>query len=223
VGTINPTLPTLGQPNVTEDPDLLNALTAILNEFNGNVDEANLKAAVKTALGLSDGTTSRRGKAIVPGTDTRANAAYGLLGTPDQVTVDLPANGLLGIAYEATWRESVASAGRAAIFLNGNQLKFPVQGQAAPQVQETDVNLGGGGFTNIWTPLSTNVAGIRTVIDPDSGVSYTGDVATGQPIAGGPCYVFAAAGTYVVSVQYKASAGQVDVKDRKLWVWTMGF
>ena len=35
--------------------------------------------------------------------------------------------------------------------------------------------------------------------------------------------VFAAAGTYDISVQFKASSGSVTVKNRKLWVWTMGF
>lgn len=35
--------------------------------------------------------------------------------------------------------------------------------------------------------------------------------------------LFAAAGTYDVSVQFKSSSGTVTAKERKLWVWTMGF
>src|SRR5262245_222410 len=55
---ISPTLPTIGQPNSTEDPDILSALTTIRDEFNGNIDNANIKntaaiAYAKLALGNS--------------------------------------------------------------------------------------------------------------------------------------------------------------------------
>jgi hypothetical protein len=61
-------------------------------------------------------------------------------------------------------------------------------------------------------------------------VPYTGDVTTGQIVGtvsaaglGGPCYFFAAAGTYTISIQVKASSASVTIKNRKLWVWTIGF
>ena len=63
--------------------------------------------------------------------------------------------------------------------------------------------------------------------------------ATGQPVTqavytmnassgvigpwGGFTFAFAAAGTYTVSVQFKASSGSVTASNRKLWVWTIGF
>jgi hypothetical protein len=40
---VNPTMPTPGQPRGGEETDLQNAVQAILNEFNGNIDSANLK------------------------------------------------------------------------------------------------------------------------------------------------------------------------------------
>jgi hypothetical protein len=46
---------------------------------------------------------------------------------------------------------------------------------------------------------------------------------TGGRVGAGPLYVFAAAGTYTVSVQFKSSSGSVTAKVRKLWVSTIGY
>jgi hypothetical protein len=40
---------------------------------------------------------------------------------------------------------------------------------------------------------------------------------------GGPVKVFAAAGTYDISVQFKTSAGTLSVKNRKLWARAVAF
>ncbi len=50
-----------------------------------------------------------------------------------------------------------------------------------------------------------------------------GGAAGSSMYAGGPAVLFAAAGTYDVSVQFKASSGSVTASNRKLWVWTVGF
>lgn len=50
MGIITPTLPTPGQPRGSEETDVRNALTAIVNAINGSLDLANLSAAAKTAL-----------------------------------------------------------------------------------------------------------------------------------------------------------------------------
>lgn len=42
---INPTMPTPGDPRGAEEADLANAVQTLLNEFNGNIDNANIKAA----------------------------------------------------------------------------------------------------------------------------------------------------------------------------------
>lgn len=42
---INPQIPTIGQPNSTEDQDVANALTTIVATINGGLDTANLAAA----------------------------------------------------------------------------------------------------------------------------------------------------------------------------------
>jgi hypothetical protein len=50
------------------------------------------------------------------------------------------------------------------------------------------------------------------------GQEYTADYGPG-----GVCYVFAAAGTYDVSVQFKASSGSITAKSRKLWVSSVDY
>lgn len=46
---INPTLPTIGQPNSTEDADIVSAFTSIINAVNG-LDDTNFVAANKDGL-----------------------------------------------------------------------------------------------------------------------------------------------------------------------------
>lgn len=182
-------------------------------------------------LGLSD-STIRRGKSIIATTEVRNNTAYGTLATPDQVAnIVLPTDGLLAISYQATWQETNVGAARAAIFLNSNQLRYADGTTASTNLQETPT---AANAANQDHPLSTHLQGIKAVGGGGSS-AYGGDVTTGQVIGmtidasagstflGGPCWVFAAAGTYTVSVQFKASAGTVTVKNRKLWVWTIGF
>lgn len=49
MGTINPSIPTVGQPNSTEDVDIRDGMTTIRDEINGNLDNANIKNAANIA------------------------------------------------------------------------------------------------------------------------------------------------------------------------------
>jgi hypothetical protein len=67
--------------------------------------------------------------------------------------------------------------------------------------------------------LTSHIAGLVSV----AGTGNTTEVTTGQVVGvvgswGGFAVVFAAAGTYDVSVQFKSSVGSVTVKNRHLWV-----
>lgn len=178
----------------------------------------------------------------IPTTETRTNTAYGKMPTADQVAnVEVGPNELIVVVYQATWQESVLAAGRASIFIGANQAKVVVDSSIAPQVQAAR-QVGAGG-QNVDLPLSTFQAGLAS---GDSG-TYPGDVTTGQIVGtlgkaagagyelsgttaqgpaglplGGACLLFAAAGTYDVSIQFKASSGNVVAKNRKLWVGVMG-
>lgn len=46
---ISPALPTIGQPNSSEDPDTITAFTAILGQINGGLDNTNIAAAAGIA------------------------------------------------------------------------------------------------------------------------------------------------------------------------------
>jgi hypothetical protein len=159
---------------------------------------------------------SQMKKSIIPTAESRNNAAYGTLPTPDQVTVVLPTDGLLKILFQATWQESVTNAARAAIFIGANQLVASTTAAATPPVQAASLSPTGSGVDALLTTTVSGLSGAQ------SAANYTGDLTTGQLVgsttAGGPCFVFAAAGTYVVSVQFKASSGSVTAKNRKLWV-----
>lgn len=175
-------------------------------------------ASINVAGGFNEGANVRRGKCIVATEESRSNVAYGLLTTPDRVqNVVLPADGLIIIRYEATWKESVNDAALAAIFIGATQLKY-MDGIAtiSPQAQETDTDYGG---TNTFLLMGTFSLGLKSAGQG----SYPGTATTGQNFGlGGPVEVTAAAGTYDISVQFKASSGSVTVKNRRLLVETYG-
>lgn len=214
-----------GQPN---DADQVMAnLNTLLGLVNGNLDDVNLSAALAAVLGVTQGSTKRRGKTITATAESTGSTSYTTLTTPDEVTnIVLPTDGLLFVAFQALWRETVDGAARAALFLGSNQLKGQKVGDAAPAVQEAE----GPGNANIWTPLATGAEGLAGRAG-SSNTSSGSDVTTGQVVSydattgapGGACCIFAAAGTYTVGVRFKASSGSVEVKERKLWAWTLGF
>lgn len=206
-------LPEIGLGDVTQDPLIRTALSNTLNWAKGKVGEANFEAAVASTYlpGLVQ-------KSIIATEQVRTNTAFGVLGTPDEVTLTMPENGLIAIAYQATWKESVGKAARAAIFIGANQLL--TANNPAPAVQETVERAGAAETFNV---LATAAGGLAHY---DSSTGYTGDATTGQLVgstgtAFGPCVIFAAAGSYKISVQFKASSGNVTVKSRKLWAWVV--
>lgn len=165
------------------------------------------------------------GKSIIATEESRTNTAYGLLTTPDSVrNVVLAEGGLLAVGFQGLWKSSVASAGLAAIFLNSVQVV--AGGAVTNDPQEVDAN----STANTYVNLMTHGGGL---MDSNSGVANPSHATTGMilgngsaadvPNYGGVCYIFAAAGTYDVSVRFKATSGSVTAKERKLWVWTQPF
>lgn len=246
MGLITATVPTVGAPRETEEADVTTALTALFGLVNGSIDAANiasaagitgaqlaaaagitgaqLAAATQAALGLN-GASVRRGKSIIATEESRTNTAYGTLTTPDQVSgVVMPTDGLIFVTYRALWKNSVASAASAAIFLGANRVAA-AESAGAPTYGNTGAT--GGASVGVYSGLVTAGAGLV------GGASGTGDanVTTGQfvgvpvgtAVDGGATVIFAAAGTYDVSVRFLATSGTVTVKDRRLWVWSMGF
>ncbi len=224
-------LPTIGQPNASEDPKTRSALSELQTILTAGVDETNLVVALLQKLGLNSGSQVGRGKSIIATSESRTNVAYGTLTTPDRVTgIVLPTDGLIAVAYQATWQESVLNAARAAIFIGATQMSKIFAENASPTLPDTP--LSGTVGAAVDRPLATFSGGLASLTN--GGGAYTGDVTTGQAIGsfqgagvifnnGGPVYIFAAAGTYDVSIQFKSSSGSVTAKNRKLWCWSIGF
>ena len=193
--------------------------------------------------GLSDAGGVRRGVSIIDGSESRTNAAYGLLATPDRVSgIVLQEDGYIEIDFLAIWESSVADAGRAAIFIGENQLKID-RGTVNPVTQAAWLNTVSGS-AGIPTVLGTAPQGL--VSGGTADVITSDPVSTGQVVGASPVYsgnievdgtpvtvsdlfiggsvkVFAAAGTYDVSVRFKSASGSVTVKQRKLWVRALGY
>jgi len=146
---------------------------------------------------------------VVATEETRENVAFGTLTTADEIkSVVLPTSGIIFLQFAALIKSSVAAAGRAAVFLGANQLKKTAT--TTPEVAEEAT--AGTGFTT----FSASSSGLNNTLQ---GTSF---VTTGQTIGGAGAYIFAAAGTYNISIQYRATSGSITAKERKLWVGVMG-
>lgn len=148
---------------------------------------------------------------VIAKEESLVSATYGTLATPDEIKeVKVPENGIVLIGYSAKFKSSVSGAGAAAIFLNANQLKeytTEPKDAATGTTATTFRNL-----TSSWRGLSTASAGEATGADVTTGQLI------GSSLIGGLAAVFLAAGTYTVSVRFKASSGSVSAKERRLWV-----
>lgn len=156
------------------------------------------------------------------GLETRTNVAYGLMPTvPDRIqNIVVPTGGKLRVDFAAIWNNSVAGAGRAAIFVGANQIKRMPAAGGAPTVQEASI----GGSSTSDSYLLTGAGGLITNTGGGAGTAInaitTGlilanDAATPQGLA---CDIWVPAGTYDVSIQFKSTSGNVNVKERHLWV-----
>lgn len=216
---------TAGQPeNVNQLNANLNALLAGVNA----VDTSQLdSSSVLVPAGLTGGGVTRRGVIATATAQNTTSSSYTTLSTADQVSnVVLPSNGILVVGFHGTWSETVSGAARAAIFIGSNQLKVSTTAGGAPVVQEAAT---GGATSSADYLLGTSTIGL---IGQGQTSAYSGNVTTGQligtslagsGIGAGLSYIFAAAGTYTVSVKFKTSSGTVSAKNRCLWVATMGF
>lgn len=226
-------LPTIGSPNSSEDPKIRSALSELQTVLTGGTDVTNLSTATLQFLGLTNGAQVGRGKSIIAADGTRSNVAFGAVSNgPDVVTnVVVPVDAILVVGFEAIWAQTGAGDATAAIFIGANQLKTGASAGGVPTVQQVAQT---GSTNDGW--LHTTSIGL--VAQSQAGPAVTG-VTTGQVIAhegtgggggpsniaagGGLTFISVANGTYDVSVQFKNTANIVHVKNRKLWVWTIGF
>lgn len=203
-------LPRLNQTGANEWSDVQANDEAIATVVNGELDNTNIAAGANIARSKLEAAAQGVGgewyaPKVIATEESRTNVAFGTLTTADEITgVVVPTNGKIIVSYRAHVKSSVAAAGVVAIFIGANQTKTTT-------ATALEVSTSGTGFNTLRTAgesLATTA-------------SETADATTGQLI--GPALeFFVAAGTYVVSVQYKASSGSITAKERKLWVEVHG-
>ncbi|MGH9961574.1 MAG: hypothetical protein ACREBC_31360, partial [Pyrinomonadaceae bacterium] len=178
------------------------------------------------------------GKLAIPTSQTLTSTTFDTQDTPDLISnVVLPQDGVIAVLFSALLESSVADAAEAAIFLNSNQQKAWETANrvavtiAAPSNTTAGIAVGvttsaHGLFTHTLTtsdmgPSVTTGQSVSVLSDSGTRISINGAHVSGYPIGiqGGPCYIFAAAGTYEVSIRYKASSGTAIALERKLWAW----
>lgn len=203
--------------------------------------EVALTEQMAATLGLTSSTGTRRGKSIIatqqqaPGASFTGLAAYGLLATPDRVSgITLPTDGLIFVAFQAQWgvMASTVFAGdeymEVGAFLGATQITRHTGAAATPSPMTAQLPILNG--ESKWNALASTPSGFATINPartPGNTPNVTGDVTTGQAIGaemgGGFFAVFAAAGTYDVSIRFRTYNAEGYVRNRKLWVWTAGF
>lgn len=189
-----------------------------------SVGPENLREGVFTAANIANGTITNAKLAaeakpfkwyppcIIATEQEIAPTTYETLATPDIVeSVVMPTNGLIEVNYYAQATAGSTGTGVAAgIFLGANQVK------AGPLAAEATIN--NAAFKDLVTGTTSGLV---------YGTETSALVTTGQMVGGvsgsGSVKIFAAAGTYSVSIKYKHTSGiGMKVKNRKLWVTTHG-
>jgi hypothetical protein len=196
-------MPVVGSPHASEDPKIRNALIALRNTINGNLDADNLANGAVTAdkladalakaLGIDNAAVDGRGFSQVATSQSTSSASYVDLGTAGpSVSIDVPADGFVAVYAEATLTPS--STGAAIVGL-----------------QEA---------TDLATPktiltLGANLSAQTLATDPGT---ITGVDKSVTP--GGLLLIPATAGRRTYKLQYArfAGSGNVTFANRKLWV-----
>jgi hypothetical protein len=224
-GSVAPTLPTKGDTRPTSDARTRGSLVTLRDALNELLDSEN--KILSSALGKEVVTAAKLAKGlgaiqwytpkVIPTEESRSNVAFGTLTTADEIKeVVVAENALVVVGYSALVKSSVSAAGKMALFLGANQLKQI--GTTTPEVQEA---------TTVSTALGNCSTGARGLGYTGVGTSY---VTTGMVLGNGTegnqggftIVQRLAAGTYNISVQYKATSGSVTAKERDLWVMTVG-
>jgi hypothetical protein len=175
--------------------------------------------------------------------ESRSNAAYGTLTTPDVVKgLFLPEDDYTTLVFvlAEAYVYCDAKDGRAAIFMaptgeGAMQARIP-DGAFGPGVMEVPIDFSGPNSGWITTHAGGLCQGIRGAGGTGEDLTSFGPkiigAAPGSELgAGGPCALWrnappgwAGDESFEVSIQYKSLSGaKVTAENRKLWVWTKEF
>jgi hypothetical protein len=186
---------------------------------DGSVTASKLATSVADDIGMSSGGVPRRGY------DEYLPARSFTSSRPDvnQVSVHLPQNGLIFVAFTALWRNDDSEPLDAWIELNGNLVKIWSTNQALPIAVQARLESDAGGKINslTTTPFGLSTTG-GTGTSMNGNESHAGMVVGHQyNYEGGPCCIWADAGAYRISITMDGR--NFHCQKCRLWVWTMGF
>lgn len=141
---------------------------------------------------------------------TRESTSFGTMATADEIpNVEVPLRGIIGVGYTGLFKSSVSGAGRVTLFIGSNQIKAASGAAASPPVFEASSS------TTVWTTVESNTGLFATVATESF-------VTTGQSFSGF-AYIFGLpAGKYNLSMQYRATSGNVTAKERTLSAMVFG-
>jgi len=191
-------LPEKGEARSSADGKVKTGLSKLKEVVNGKLGQGNFETNAAVA-----------GKWYTPSViateQTRESASFGTLSTPDEITgVVVPTNGLVRVRIAVSMKSSTASAGKVALFFGATQAETmsTLEGSTANTefARFTTTGNNGGTILNQNTPSAF----------PTTGFGLT------------PLDFFLAAGTYTVSLKFKATTGSVTAKERKLYVEVLG-
>lgn len=195
------TLPRTNQTGANEWSDVESNDNAIIEVVNGNIDNENIKASagiVASKLAADAKPVTWYTPKEVSTEQSRESTSFGTLSTADEITgVVVPTGGLLTVTYTAQVKSSVSGAGRIAVYVGSNAM-----GSES-------------------TTFETSFARVYTEPGGLNKGAGTATVTTGRAL-GSLQIGELAAGTYAVSVQYKATSGSVTAKERVLRVKVEG-
>lgn len=233
MGLISPTMPQPGQPRGGEETDLANAVQALLNLVNGNLDAANLAANAVGSSELADGAVA-----------TAAKLADGIVGSKKISPGAFP-----GVPAPSTFRGGRDWLNATATHSTNNTNVDPTSGGTGPQVRidvptgkawlclcSFQVNLVGRGAPSYYlgTSIVVLAADQTTVLEqPQADWTHADsprfdprctaalkDTSTDTDYGphSGSCMLVLTAGTRYVRMRYWRNAGIAEYHSRKLQV-----
>lgn len=211
-------LPRLNQTGANEWADVQANDEAIATVVNGELSNENIVAGANIARSkLEGGAQGIAGTLYTPTViateESRTNVAFGTLTTPDEISgVVVPTNGILFVGYLAAVKSSVASAGSIALFIGSNQAT-----ESSGSLSTTSTE--GTGFSAFQTYSGPAKGGAEQGLGRFGAASFN---TTSMLGAGMAEFVGLAAGTYAISVKFKASSGSITAKQRRLTCFVLG-
>lgn len=160
MGVPNQPLPTIGQPNSTEDSKVRSALSELQTILGGNIDATNLATVIAQYTGITTGGVSRRGYSKATAEAGITSTAYVTDAGDADITVAQPAVGItLLIASVALHGSAWTSPG-------------PVTGSSTARVGVRIDNSAPGDVT-LGTTSSASYVGVNTVFPVDQPGTHT--------------------------------------------------